>query len=298
MAYFKYAFPSLLVFAGVVSTTSAVAADLPCTNGSPCELTGKNGGTYHLTFPKNWNGKQKLKPFVFFHGHNGSGKGIARNKNLAKQLGKSGYLLIAPDGPMFTFRGRSSRGWAARPEGNSPRGKRDDIAFVERVLDDINQRFPTIAKSTVLSGFSSGGSMAWYMACYSTRHYAAIAAVAGGLRRPLPPKFDTDATGADLRKCPGGPRKMLHIHGFTDGQVPLEGRGIRAWHQGDVFEGLSVQRITNQCGSKPVKIEAKGRFWCRDWSGCGSDQSVRFCLHSGGHGLPSGWLDQALKWVK
>ena len=298
MAHFERKLPSLLFILGVVSNSGASAANLPCTSGNPCQLVGENGGTYHLTFPDGWDGKRKLRPFVFFHGHNGSGKGVARNKSLTKKLGASGYLLVAPDGPMFRNGGRNSRGWAARPEGKSPRGKRNDITFVERVLDDVNRRVPTVAKSTILSGFSSGGSMAWYVGCYSKRDYAAIAAVAGGLRRPLPPKYGTDETGADLRKCPGGPRKMLHIHGFTDGQVPLEGRGIREWHQGDVFEGLSVQRTTNQCGSKPTKIEAKGKFWCRDWSGCGSGQSVRFCLHSGGHGMPSGWLNQTLKWTK
>lgn len=299
MKYFSH-LAVLAAFAccNLSSISNASAVDLPCANQVPCEISGENGGTYYLTYPEGWDGKTKLKPFVFFHGHNGSGKGIAKNKNLARNLGESGYVLVAPDGPLFKFRGRSTRGWAARPEGASPRGERDDVAFVEHVLDDIAERVPTLEDSTVLSGFSSGGSMAWYVACYSTRNYAAVAAVAGGLRRPLPVSTGSDATGAILRECPGGARKMLHIHGFADGQVPLEGRGIRAWHQGDVFEGLSVQRTTNKCGSKPTKIETEGKFWCRNWNGCETGKSVRFCLHSGGHGMPAGWLDQALKWAQ
>ena len=289
---------NLLVAASFLAPSTVFAQDRPCAIDSPCELPGKDGGTYHLVFPENWDGKQKLKPFVFFHGHNGSGKAVARNKNLARTVAKAGYVLVAPDGPEFTFRGRTTRGWAARLEGASPRGARDDIAFVERVLEDVSERIPTVSNSTVLSGFSSGGSMAWYVGCYSKRSYAAITAVAGGLRRPLPAPYGQDATGADLRKCPGGPRKMLHIHGFADGQVPLEGRGIRSWHQGDVFEGLSVQRTTNQCGSKPAKIETKGNLWCRDWTGCETGVPIRFCLHAGGHGTPSGWLDEALEWSK
>ena len=77
---------SLLVVVSLFSSSVAFGLDLPCVNGEPCELSGKDGGTYHLTFPEDWDGAQKLKPFVFFHGHNGSGKGVARNKNLAKTV--------------------------------------------------------------------------------------------------------------------------------------------------------------------------------------------------------------------
>ncbi len=139
--------------------------------------------------------------------------------------------------------------------------------------------------------------MAWFFGCYSSVPVAAIVSVAGGLRRPLPQTGIAQADGSTAIACPGGPRKLLHIHGFADRQVPLEVRGIRAWHQGDVFEGLSVQRHTNQCKSRPDRIETQGAFWCRTWDGCGSGKAISFCLHAGGHGMPAGWLEQTLRWA-
>ncbi len=265
----------------------ASARPIVCGENSACTIDGADGGTYHIVLPEDWDGKASLKPFVFFHGHNGSGLAVLRSQRMVKQITDAGFVLIAPDGPQFTFNNRTTRGWAARPEGSNPRGARDDVAFVEHVIDDVGKRLPVIVADTVLSGFSSGGSMAWYVACYSNRPFKAVAAIAGGLRRPLP----------DGGNCPGGARKVLHLHGFADKQVPLEGRAIRSWHQGDVFEGLNVMRRTNSCHSRPTKIEAKGPFWCRQWTGCKTGQPMRFCLHPGGHGMPSGWLDEALQWA-
>lgn len=267
-----------------------------------CELNGPNGGTFHLALPDGWDGESPLKPFVFFHGHNGSGGGVLRNKSLVKRVTESGYVLVAPDGPLFNFRGRDVRGWAARAETGTPRGGRDDVAFIERVMAALGDILPLQADKAIVTGFSSGGSMAWYMACYSKVPVRLYAPVAGGLRRPLPDKGVRDAAapepqldGSLARSCPAGPQSLLHIHGFADRQVPLEGRGIRAWHQGDVFEGLDVMRATNQCGSRPSDVETEGRFWCREWTGCGSNTDVAFCLHPGGHGMPTGWLDLVME---
>ncbi len=286
-----------LCLGGFGASGVVLAQDRPCSDQSACSVLGADKGTYHLVFPDDWDGQKKLKPFVFFHGHNGSGAGVTKSRRMIRTLGKKGYLLVAPDGPKFNFGGRTSQGWAARMEGANPRGNRDDVAFVEAVLKDAAGRVPLELNETVVAGFSSGGSMAWYFACYSQQKVRAVVAIAGGLRRPLPGEGVLQDDGSVTKKCPGGPRKVLHIHGFTDLQVPLEGRGIRAWHQGDVFEGLAVQRHTNQCGSRPNKVEAEGRFWCREWTKCRSGVPIRFCLHPGGHGLPKGWLKQGFEWV-
>ncbi|MEP0943687.1 MAG: alpha/beta fold hydrolase [Rhizobiaceae bacterium] len=293
----------LLLAASLLSLNvllSPVVAAQVCGQSVACQVSGEDGGTYYVTPPSVGTEVNNLPIFVFFHGHNGSGAGVVRNKGLIGALNRAGFVVVAPDGPQFTFNGRTSRGWAARPEGESPRGGRDDIKFVENVLLDVSRRYPVDLDKTVMSGFSSGGSMAWYFSCYSKAPLAGVVAVAGGLRRPLPvsPLGAGEAVESVATTCPGGPRKLIHIHGFVDRQVPLEGRGIRAWHQGDVFEGLSVQRQTNQCGSRPDKVAAKGAYWCREWNKCTSQQPVRLCLHAGGHGMPKNWLRESLDWLQ
>lgn len=264
-----------------------------CATPTPCKVSGPDGGTYYLQTPKGWDGKTTLKPFVFFHGHSGSGAGVVKNRRLVKAIGTQGYVLVAPDGPIFKFGNRKVRGWAARRTIKPTNRERNDIKFVEKMLADMSQRLPVDLKQTVVSGFSSGASMAWYFGCYSKAPLAGVVAVAGGLRRPLP-----DIVGSLSPVCPGGPRRVLHIHGFGDMQVPLEGRAIRAWHQGDIFEGLDVQRNTNRCGSRPDKIEIGTRLWCRQWTKCESGKPIRLCLHKGGHSLPKGWLDETFRWIE
>ena len=289
---------SLLLALGIYGLTTMSVVGQDCGRTIACEISGPDGGTYYVGDPAAANTSgEGLKPFVFFHGHNGSGAAIMRNKRLTRMLEEAGYLLVAPDGPQFTFNGRTTRGWAARPEGENPRGQRDDIKFVERVLADLSKKFDVDLERTLVSGFSSGGSMAWYFSCYSSAPLEGVVAVAGGLRRPLPEGGTRQGDGSLAKTCPGGPRMLVHIHGFSDRQVPLEGRGIRSWHQGDVFEGLAVQRHTNQCQSRPDKVSVQGAYWCRQWTRCGSKTPIRFCLHQGGHGFPKNWLTQSLDWL-
>ncbi|EFL90824.1 putative polyhydroxybutyrate depolymerase [Ahrensia sp. R2A130] len=286
--------PTLLFAAAFLAAFTSAQAKTACALPTPCEVTGENGGTYYVAAPEDWDGNGGLKPFVFYHGHSGSGAGVAKNKGLAKSLAEQGYLLIAPDGPMLRYRNRETRGWPARVQGEIKRSDRNDVKFTEAVLRDVAQRFKLNLDDTVISGFSSGGSMAWHFSCYSTMQVAGVVPVAGALRRPHPNNGVVQADGSIARFCPGGPRKVVHIHGWSDKQVPLEGRGIGEWHQGDVFASLDVQRRTNRCNSRPDMVEAKGPFWCRAFTSCETGQAVKFCLHPGGHGMPQGWLETGL----
>jgi polyhydroxybutyrate depolymerase len=256
--------------------TGILWAETPCGQETPCTI---EGGDYHLVFPTGWDGATPLPALVFFHGHNSSSRSIFRAGSLRRDFAEQGYLLIAPNGARFA--GRNTRGWPAR-EGVTD--ARDDIAFTLAVLDDAAARVPIDPARVFAGGFSAGGSMAWRLACYGNAagRFAGFVSVSGALRRPIPDQA-----------CPTGPIRMLHIHGFTDRQVPLEGRGIRDWHQGDVFESLGLARATNDCRSNPDRIWVEDGFRCRDWSASCQRGGLRLCLHDGGHGLPRGWTARA-----
>jgi polyhydroxybutyrate depolymerase len=247
------------------------AQEAPCNADAPCEI---DGGSYHMIIPEAWDGESPLPALVFFHGHRGSGKGIFRSRGLRETFLENGYLLIAPNGAIRE--GTNYRAWPARP--GSPR---DDVDFTLRVMDDIATRLPLQADQIYASGFSAGGSMAWMMGCYAGDRFAGIASVAGALRRPHPGET-----------CPAPSPSLIQIHGFADGQVPLEGRGIRDWHQGDVFESLSLLRRSNGCRSNPDQIEIGERFRSRTWTTCDTGHQ-QLSMHDGGHGLPRGWTDLA-----
>lgn len=270
---------AVLCALAVASVGPVVSAqDRSCGGSTPCEI---DGGSYHLSVPEDWDGTRPLPAIVFFHGHRSSGKSALRG-SVQSVFGKAGYAIIAPNGPMRE--GADYRYWPARPMAEPPR---DDIAFTERVVEDVAARLPIDRSRILVGGFSAGGSMAWMVACYRGGMFAGYVSVAGALRRPLP-------DGG----CPGGPFNMLHIHGFSDKQVPLEGRRIGDWHQGDVFESFTLLRAANGCRSNPHAFELDEKFRCRTWNQCASGAQSRMCLHDGGHGLPKGWAETARDWFE
>lgn len=234
---------------------------------TPCEMPN---GTYHMRLPADWNGTDALPVLIFYHGHNGTGRSILGNGGLVTDFSDYGYLLIAPNGE-----GRS------HPARASSTG-RDDVAYSLDILDDLETRLPIDRGRIYASGFSAGGSMAWLMACEAGEHLAGMVAVAGALRRPNP----TECAGLD-----GLP--VLHVHGFSDPQVPFEGRAIRDWHQGSVWDSLARAVEVNGCRSHPDVIETNDVFRTRLWQDSCSGAPVQLAVHDGGHGLPQGWTAMA-----
>ncbi|NND50247.1 MAG: polyhydroxybutyrate depolymerase [Rhizobiales bacterium] len=266
-----------------LSALPAAAQSTPCGKDAPCAAgEGEVAGDYYLSFPRDWDGTTPLPALLYFHAHRSSGLSALKSARLARTYGDNGYLIIAPNGAPRA--GDGVRGWAARPDAI---GRRDDLPFIDAVMEDVASKVPLQRDKVLVAGFSSGGSMVWMLACYQGPNFAGYVSIAGALRRPAPDG-----------PCPGGPFRMLHIHGFADTTVPLEGRGIREWHQGDVFESLSILRKTNVCRSKPSKITKDGAYGCRIWRDCGSGREIQFCLHDGGHKVPKGWAERARAWFE
>jgi len=86
---------------------------------------------------------------------------------------------------------------------------------------------------------------------------------------------------------------VMQVHGFGDGQVPFEGRQIRDWHQGSVWQALERAREANGCRTNPDAIDLDDGLRTRLWEETCSGAPVRFDIHDGGHGLPEGWTARA-----
>ena len=245
---------------------------------TPCEIAD---GTYHLRVPDGWDGQSPLPVLIFYHGFRGNGRSILGSGGLETDFSDAGFLLVAPNGVV-----RESDGVRMYPARIGV--MRDDVAFTLAVLDDVEARLPIDRTRLYASGFSAGGSMASLLACEVGDQLAGMVAVAGALREPNP----TECAGlAGLR--------VMQVHGFTDGQVPLEGRRIRDWHQGSVWESLDRARERNGCRSNPDGIEIGDGWRRRDWdTSCSGGGEVRFLLHDGGHGLPPGWTAEARRFFE
>ncbi|MEP4198917.1 MAG: prolyl oligopeptidase family serine peptidase [Aliishimia sp.] len=247
-----------------------------------CEI---EGGSYHAVVP---DGTPK-GALVFLHGWGSSGQGSMRMTGMVNRFVDAGYVVIAADGT--PREGRSGRGWSFHPDWPAAR---DEIEFLARVKADGATRFGYDSDNVLLSGFSIGGSMTSYVACFAPDTFAAYAPVAGGMWRPHPQSCE-------------GPVKLLHTHGWNDGTVPLEGRAVRGTNardpnavvQGDVFSTLDTWRVANDCvNHMPDRRRSDGAFWTRTWTKCAPDSALSFAMFPGGHAMPRGWATMALEWFE
>jgi len=242
-----------------------------CGLENPCEI---DGGTYYLNLPE---GEGPHPVLIWYHGANGNGGTVHRGGGLQRDFLDQGYALLAPNGQ--TREGRApGRFFFPGRDGAA----RDDVAFTFAALADAQKRANLDETRLYASGFSAGGSMAWLLACEAGEKLSGMVSVAGALRSPNV----TDCAG--LVGLP-----VMQVHGFADGQVPLEGRGIRDWHQGSVWEALDRAREANGCRSNPDSIDISDDFRSRSWDESCALAAVRIDLHDGGHGLPPGWTSRA-----
>ncbi|MEP2031562.1 MAG: alpha/beta fold hydrolase [Paracoccaceae bacterium] len=249
------------------------AAAQDCGPEAPCDI---DGGSYHLRLP---DGVGPHPVLIWYHGYRGNGASIHRSDGLQRDFLDQGYVLLAPNGYQS---GNGPRSYPARD--GSPR---DDVAFTFAALEAAGKRAHIDLGRVFAGGFSAGGSMAWLLACEAGDRLSGMVSVAGALRRPN----QTDCAG--LAGLP-----VMQVHGFADGQVPFEGRIIRNWHQGSIWDSLEYARAANRCRSNPDAIEIEDGFSSRYWEASCAGAPVRLDVHNGGHSLPKGWTARARSFLE
>ncbi|MEM9476836.1 MAG: alpha/beta fold hydrolase [Pseudomonadota bacterium] len=258
---------------------------LTCSAETPCEVAD---GSYHIAFPED-PVASNLPAVVFIHGFGGSGAGVFRNTGMVSRFLDRGYAVVAPNG--LAREGRNGGSWSFHP--GLP-NRRDEIAFITAVRDDLIATHDIDPDRIILSGFSIGGSMAAYLACAAPDSFAAYAPLGGNFWRPHP------------ESC-AGPVRMLHTHGWTDGTVPLEGRILRgnsvddegALVQGDIYHALSIWRAANGCTQlKADRFVTEGFFLRRIWERCTPGSALEFALFPGGHVIPPEWPTLVVDWFE
>lgn len=266
----------------VVLALCAGASNAGCLqDAAACQI---DSGTYHIERPNELDPQVKIPAVVFLHGWGGSGQATMSNRGMIKALMARGYAVIAPDGRLRdTGPGRT---WDFHPA-RATTAMRDEASFVAAVADDAAARHGIDRDRVILAGFSIGGSTTSYIACKTPLAFAAFAPVAGSFWNPLPDG------------C-AGPVRLLHVHGWTDTTVPLEGRRLSSGvTQGDVFASMAIWRKTNSCQQpRPDGFDRTDGFQVRRWTGCTPSSALGFALHDGGHGIPKGWADLVLDWFE
>ncbi|MEM9811703.1 MAG: dienelactone hydrolase family protein [Pseudomonadota bacterium] len=243
-------------------------------------------GSYRIALPDTPKPETGYPALFFFHGAGGTGARTLSNTGMVDRFRARGYAVVAPDG-LPRPNSRFGPGWSFHPEREK---QRDERAFTAEVIADAAREHGIDAGRILLSGFSIGGSLTWYLACEDPGLARAYAPVGGAFWRPHP----------EIGSC-AGPIHLLHTHGWRDRVVPLEGRPLGGGqiYQGDVHYGFQILRDLNGCaGLRADVFDTDGTFWRRSWEECGAGMALEFALHTGGHTVPIGWSDMAIDWFE
>lgn len=265
---FKYMFAFAVTLLSSTTILGSYASEsATCGEEIPCEISN---GEYFIHMPVDHEVDEPLGAIFYLHGHRGKALNALRNKNFQRMADELGVAFVAVQGVNGT--------WSFP---TAPRSLRDEYVFFDEVLSDLSNRFGVDRDRTMLSGFSSGGFMTWYMACKQSDRFSGYAPIAGAFWEPLPTNCETE------------PPYLFHVHGTSDTVVPLAGRwlGGGQWKQGDVFESFDVWR--RQVGldeTKPVKM-TDGGLSCERWSP--ETGVLELCLHDGGHSVRAEWIKRA-----
>ncbi|MGB0695582.1 MAG: alpha/beta hydrolase family esterase [Rhodospirillaceae bacterium] len=265
----------LALMAAMLPAPSAEAFG-PCDDETPCEIAD---GEYRIHLPPNWSKGRSVGAVIFFHGWRGKAERTILNGSIRALTDRLNMAFVAPDG--------RNQSWSFP---SSPSQHRDELAFVTAVFDDLERRFNIDISRSVVSGFSLGGSMSWYTACYLGDRVGGFAPVAGAFWEPLPDN------------CPAAIPTMVHIHGLEDGTVPMEGRPIgRNFHQGDVYESFAILGKGECAPADPTvspdpdaSADAVGLTCSR--ATC-DGAALELCVHPGGHSYRTEWLERALSQI-
>lgn len=258
-----------IALAALAALFLPLASAVACGPNTDCRIGDRH---YRIRMPAAHDGKIKIGAIIYAHGYRGTAKAVMRNKWF-KQLGnRMGVAFIAPksSGGDWSLPGSPTRVRGAPPV--------DELAYFDRLLQDVTNRFPIDPKRIMVTGFSAGGMMVWNLACHRSHRFAAFVPIAGTFWRPVP------------QTCTTPPTSIIHLHGDRDPTVPLAGRAIGRAHQGDVAKTLTMYTRYGAFG--PSRNETRGKLRCKRRRNANGD-ILDFCLFSGGHTFNSGYIQGA-----
>ncbi len=277
----------LALFVGVSAlagcTTRAVSdVDEPTTRPSPTTLSsapflpvlGLGSNERAIT----WGGQirmyrvyrpAKLNPLaplvVMLHGGMGSARTTEAAYGWNALADREGFLVVYPQGVGGNW---DVGGGCCGVAGESGV---DDVGFVSAVVADVRTLASLDPHRTYAAGMSSGGMLAYRLACETTL-FAAIGAVAA----------------TELGACVNpSPLSVIHVHGTADPTVPyagVSGPGVAEILGPSIPALHTTWREVDRCGGDVVRTEGALTFTTAQ---CPSDRTVALVtIEGGGHAWP------------
>jgi polyhydroxybutyrate depolymerase len=180
-----------------------------------------------------------LPVVLLFHGGLGRAEVQRTQSGMNEVADRAGFLAVYPDGTglmrtHLTWNAGTCCGYAVR------RGV-DDVGFVDRLIDDLSERYPVNPRRIYASGMSNGAMLCYRLACELSDRITAIGPVAG----------DMGVTGP----VPTRPVPLIHFHGLEDQNSCFHGgvgtNQIQPLPHRSIPEGIAWWRDVNRCAPEP-----------------------------------------------
>jgi polyhydroxybutyrate depolymerase len=246
--------------------------DAPGTFDLSIEVDGLTR-TYRVVVPPSYDRVRPVPLVLIFHGRLGTGKIMERMTGFSGLADRHGFIAVYPDGVDRTWN-------AGHGTGSAERREVDDVAFVSRLIDELETQFRIDRRRVFATGISNGGVFVHRLACALSGKVAAVAAVAGPLATQV---------AKDCR--PRRPVPVLLIHGTADRLIPWEGGETKGKGRVEsVEETARFWAAIDGCPPTP-EVEAVGDDVTRT-SYLSPDprrpQVVLYRVEAGGHTWPGG----------
>ena len=136
------------------------------------------------------------------HGVGNSGQSMVEATQFDRMAETAAFIVAYPDGVNETW----NAGYCCL--GGATTGP-DDVAFLSRLIDDVQLSHKVDPARVFVVGVSAGGMMAYRVGCELSGRVAGVGAVAGAMI---------------LDQCrPARPVSVIEIHGTADPLVPYQG---------------------------------------------------------------------------
>lgn len=249
------------------ATCGQPAPEVPGTSSDQTLVSSGVARTYRLHLPVGYDSGRAWPVVLAFHGDSGSAGGTEGSIKLSELADRDAFVAVYPQGAI----GRDgSTTWAT---GGPIDPAVDDVAFVEALLDRLEETVCVDTRRIYATGFSSGGSITGILACEMAGRIAAFAPVSG-------------AFYPRSRPClPARPVPILEIHGNGDPIVPYTG-GTRD-DLPPILGWLRQWALRDGCTAGPDSFFQDGDATGLQWTGCAQDATVvHYRIEGGGHAWP------------
>lgn len=250
----------------------------------PLEVDGTQRA-YVIHVPEDYTPAQRWPVVVMFHGGGGDAAAAIRSTGWDREAEDEGFLAVFPQGTASAQSRRGIRGdtrfWndgSNRESIAAARDNVDDIAFVTRLLADLESRYTIDTTRVYATGFSNGAGMAFRVARELSTDFAAVAPVAGA---------DWRAEVDPIRPVP-----LLYITGDADPLNPIAGGAVRVGRR-TMGTKPSVAEIVNDwleihdCDRDPFTVyDRNGDTGLAHSDARGDDAVVLYTLKDHGHHWP------------